>query len=58
MKRQRINCPVCRKRMLDIFLDGKAALKIKCHHCGNIIEVEYDTETQRISKRAISMNTS
>jgi len=58
MKRERINCPVCRKRMLDIVLDGNAALKMKCNHCGNIIEVTYDNTNLKITKRVIGMNTS
>lgn len=58
-KQKRITCPICMKRIIDIKINGDAALETKCIHCGNIIEVIYDNNSQpKITKRVIGMNTS
>ena len=39
MKKERITCPLCKKRILDIRLNGDASLETKCVHCGHVIKV-------------------
>ena len=41
MKKERITCPLCKKRILDIRLNGDASVDTKCIHCGHIINVQW-----------------
>jgi DNA-directed RNA polymerase subunit RPC12/RpoP len=40
MKKERVTCPLCKKRILDIRINGDASLETKCMHCGHIINVK------------------
>ena len=57
MSHERINCPICQKRLFNGLLDGHTALIIKCIHCGRIIEIIHDDEKRKIKKRVLSTNT-
>ncbi|WP_460641041.1 hypothetical protein [Lacrimispora brassicae] len=41
--KQKINCPLCRKRAFDICSSAKGDIwvELKCPHCRNIIQVRY-----------------
>lgn len=40
MKKKRITCPICKKRIMDIGINGDASMKMKCHHCGKIVKIQ------------------
>ena len=44
--KEKINCPVCRKRAFDIRSCAKWAvfIELKCPHCRNIVQVCYDIQ--------------
>ncbi|WP_460641822.1 hypothetical protein [Lacrimispora brassicae] len=39
--KEKINCPVCRKRAFDIYASpkGEIWIELKCPHCRNIIQI-------------------
>lgn len=39
--KEKVNCPVCRKRAFDICATVKGAvwIELKCPHCRNIVQV-------------------
>lgn len=41
--KEKINCPVCRKRAFDISsaVKGEIWIELKCPHCRNIVQVCY-----------------
>jgi len=41
--KEKMNCPICRKRAFDICSSAKGAVwvELKCPHCRNIIQVCY-----------------
>jgi len=44
--KEKINCPVCRKRAFDIRAHVKGAIwiELKCPHCRNIVQICYDMQ--------------
>ena len=58
-KQERITCPICKKRILDVNLDGNVTFKTKCSHCGQIVKVICDSTLKpKVTKQIISKNTS
>lgn len=55
--KEKINCPVCRKRAFDISsaVKGEVWIELKCPHCRNIVQVCYriDRGRQERSKENI-----
>jgi DNA-directed RNA polymerase subunit RPC12/RpoP len=45
--KERITCPICQKRILDMKLEGDAVLETKCMHCGNIVEIKRTNQPKR-----------
>ena len=41
--KEKMNCPICRKRAFDICSSAKGDIwvELKCPHCRNIIQVRY-----------------
>lgn len=41
--KEKINCPICRKRAFDIrtAVNGEVWIELKCPHCRNIVQVCY-----------------
>lgn len=41
--KEKINCPICRKRAFDIrtAVIGEVWIELKCPHCRNIVQVCY-----------------
>lgn len=39
--KEKINCPICRKRAFDISaaVKGEVWIELKCPHCRNIVQV-------------------
>ena len=54
MKKERVACPVCKKRILDL-LNGEASFETKCIHCGNIVMIQCSNKKKK-EKPAINLN--
>lgn len=41
--KEKVNCPICKKRALDICSSpkGEIWIELKCPHCRNIVKVRY-----------------
>lgn len=41
--KEKISCPICRKRAFDIntTVKGDVWIELKCPHCRNIVQVSY-----------------
>ena len=39
-------CPICRKRLFDLELKGKAVIEIKCTHCKNVVMIKKQDNKQ------------
>nr|DAE70527.1 MAG TPA: cysteine-rich protein [Caudoviricetes sp.] len=41
--KEKINCPVCRKRAFDICTSpkGEIWIELKCPHCRNIVQIRH-----------------
>lgn len=53
--KEKINCPICRKRAFDISsaVKGEVWIELKCPHCRNIVQVCYrisSIQQERIKK--------
>jgi uncharacterized Zn finger protein len=46
MKKERIPCPICKKRILDIKINGDADLETKCIHCGHVVNVQFSNRVK------------
>lgn len=55
--KEKMNCPVCRKRAFDIrsYANGAVWIELKCPHCRNIVQICYDI--QQIKERVKEFST-
>ncbi len=60
MKKKSIPCPVCKKRLLDIKINGDADLETKCIHCGHVVTVQCSNRVEKTKTPTVTrkMNTS
>lgn len=60
--KEKINCPLCRKRAFDISssVNGDVWIELKCPHCRNIVQIRHRVivphdKNQRINNTLIEI---
>ncbi|NCC59845.1 MAG: hypothetical protein EOM12_02700 [Verrucomicrobiae bacterium] len=49
LRAERILCPECGKRLMDVEVNGAARIAIKCEQCKRVIEIRRESAGKRLT---------